>query len=130
MTANSKNLRILVVDDNQDGADSLARVIRLWGHDVHTAYDESAVDLATSLRPDVILLDIAMPRMDGHHVARRIRERTPADAPLIIAITGFHDETARQRALDAGFDDYLIKPVDLTTLGKLLLHKQQGSPEI
>ena len=130
MTANSKNLRILVVDDNQDGADSLARVIRLWGHDVHTAYDESAVDLATSLRPDVILLDVAMPRMDGHRVARSIRERSPAGGPLIIAITGFHDETSRQRAHDAGFDHYLIKPVDLTTLGKLLHNKQQSGPEI
>jgi DNA-binding response OmpR family regulator len=130
MTANSKNLRILVVDDNRDAADSLGRVIRLWGHEVQTAYDDSAVDIAPAFRPDVVLLDLAMPRMDGHNMAQRIREHSGTESPLIIAITGFHDESTRQQALESGFDDYLIKPVDLTTLGAMLLRKQaDGHPD-
>ena len=128
MTANAKNLRILVVDDNRDAADSLARVIRLWGHEVQTAYDGSAVEMVGQLTPDVILLDLAMPGMDGHSIAHQIREQT-GGGPVIIAITGFHDETTRHRALAAGFDEYLIKPVDLTTLGGLLLKKQASGAD-
>ena len=128
MTADTKNLRILVVDDNRDAADSLARVIGLWGHEAQAAYDRSAVEIAAALRPDVVLLDIAMPGMDGPLMAQQIREQADG-RPLIIAITGFHDEDTRQRALQAGFDDYFIKPVDLAALGALLLKKQaDGQP--
>jgi len=128
MTANKKSLRILVVDDNRDAADSLARVIRLWGHEVQTAYDRSAIEIAAALAPDVALLDIAMPGMDGPLMAQQIREKA-SERPLLIAVTGFHDEDTRQRAQQAGFDEYLLKPVDLTTLGALLLKKQaDGHP--
>ena len=123
MTANAKNLRVLVVDDNRDAADGLARVISLWGHEVQTAYDRAAVEIAASLAPDVVLLDIAMPGMDGPLMAQEICDHAQR-RPLLIAITGFHDEDTRQRAQVAGFDEYLIKPVDLTTLGSLLLKKQ------
>jgi len=120
MTKKTNALRVLVVDDNKDAADSLSRLVQLWGHVVRTAYDESAVQIATEFQPEAVLLDIGMPRMDGTHMVRHIRQQSQSKDVLIIAVTGFHDETIRKLSREAGFDHYLVKPVDLSVLEKLL----------
>jgi PAS domain S-box-containing protein len=112
--------RILVVDDNRDAADSLAMLLRMQGHEVHTAYDGlEAVGAATVLQPDVILLDIGLPKLNGHEAARRIRqERGPG--VMLIALTGWGQEEDRRRSEEAGFDHHLTKPVELDALRQLL----------
>lgn len=121
MTA--RNLRVFVVDDNKDAADSLAMLVQLWGHDVERGYDGSALQRIQAYRPDVILLDIGMPKMDGNRIARTLREDKHHQSALIIAVTGYHDEARRLFAKEAGFDHYLIKPVDPSVLEKLLFMK-------
>lgn len=110
-------LRILVVDDNVDAAQSLAMLLEISGHRVHTAYDgHAALEAAQEHRPDVAFLDIGLPKLDGYEVARRLRrEPTLADMALI-AMTGFGQATDRERSSDAGFDKHLLKPVDLQTV--------------
>jgi CheY-like chemotaxis protein len=106
-------LRILVADDNADSADSLAKLLRLSGHEVHTTYDGmEALEAVQSLRPEVVLLDIGMPKLNGHDVCRSIREQPWSLEVTVIAVSGWGDEQARQRALQAGFDVHLTKPVN------------------
>ncbi|MBI2891928.1 MAG: response regulator [Deltaproteobacteria bacterium] len=110
-----KQTRILVVDDNEDSADLMAEVLRGLGHDVRTALDgPTALDLAVDFRPQVALLDIGLPGMDGYEVARRLRELD--DDVRVIAVTGFSRDGDRARSLAAGFDAHLVKPVDLEAL--------------
>ena len=123
MTDSDRTLRVLVVDDNKDAADSLSRLVQLWGHQVQTAYDGSAIGIVPTFQPDAVLLDIGMPRMDGNTMARAMRRHEAARRTLIIAVTGYHDEGTRESSKEAGIDHYLIKPVDLTVLEKLLLMK-------
>lgn len=123
MTDSKSKLCVLVVDDNKDAADSMSKLVRLWGHEVQTAYDASAIELIPAFRPDVVLLDIGMPRMDGNTMARQMRKIDGANHMLIIAVTGYHDEASRLLSKSAGVDHYLIKPVDLSVLEKLLLMK-------
>jgi CheY-like chemotaxis protein len=112
-------LRILVVDDNRDAADSLALLLRASGHDVMTAYDgPSAVALASREHPAVILLDIGLPGMDGYEVCRRVRQHG-MDAK-IIAMTGYGHERDRRRSAEAGFDGHTVKPVEVSELLKLI----------
>ncbi|AUX44499.1 hypothetical protein SOCE26_059630 [Sorangium cellulosum] len=103
---------ILVVDDNRDSAESMAMLLRRMGHEVHVAFDgPSALDLATRLRPDVVLLDIGMPGMSGHDVARELR-RIPDLAGLsLFAMTGYGQDADRRATQEAGFDVHLIKPI-------------------
>jgi signal transduction histidine kinase/ActR/RegA family two-component response regulator len=107
--------RILVVDDNDTSAESLAMVLKFEGHDVRVAYDGGiALETATSFRPQVVLLDIGLPGMDGYEVARRLR-RDPtvaADIALLVAVTGYAEDEARRASTEAGFDHHLVKPVD------------------
>ena len=113
--------RLLIVDDNVDSAESLAEVLALNGHEVRIAHDgATALIEAQSLRPDVILLDIGLPRMDGYEVARRMRQNPHLHAAILIAMTGYGQEEDRRRSQEAGFDHHLIKPVDLAELGQLL----------
>ncbi len=115
-------LRILIVDDNRDAAEMLAMLLQFSGHDTHTAHDGvEAVEAVTELQPDVVLLDIGLPRLNGYEAARRIREqqRQP-DRPLLVALTGWGQDEDRRRSEEAGFDAHLVKPVDETALGKLL----------
>lgn len=113
--------RILVVDDNPDTADTLAKFLRASGHEVHIATDgPSAVALALRVRPDVMLLDIGLPGMDGFAVAKRLRAEPDLASITIIAITGGGFESDRQRALEAGIDQHLIKPVEPSFLQSLL----------
>ena len=113
-------LRILVADDNRDAADSLQRVLALFGHEVRVAYDgASAVKVGTDFHPRVAILDIGMPGTNGYDVARALRTRH-GEAVTLVALTGWGQEADRRRAVDAGFDHHLIKPVDPQTLNALL----------
>jgi len=119
-TAKTAPLRILVADDNRDAADSLQRILALYGHEVRVAYDgESALNVGSEFRPRVAILDIAMPGTDGYDVARALRGRQGSDVTLV-ALTGWGQDADRRRASDAGFDYHLIKPVDPNELNALL----------
>jgi PAS domain S-box-containing protein len=113
--------RILVVDDNQDSADSLAMLLGMTGHEVETAYDGlEAVEAAERVRPDVVLLDLGMPRLNGYDACRRIREQPWGKDVVLIALTGWGQEEDRRRTAEAGFDGHLVKPVDHAALAELL----------
>lgn len=114
-------LRVLVVEDNELTAESLALVLRLWGHEVYVAPDAAlALELAAHHEPNVILSDIGLPGMDGYELARRLREGRTFGGAVLIALTGYGREDDRRRALDAGFDHHLVKPPDLDALAHLL----------
>jgi PAS domain S-box-containing protein len=113
--------RILVVDDNRDAADSLAMMLRLAGHDIRTAHDGlEAVQAAATFRPDVALLDIGMPKMNGYEAARHIRQQPWGREMLLVALTGWGQEEDKRRTFEAGFDHHLTKPVEPTALENLL----------
>jgi PAS domain S-box-containing protein len=113
--------RILVVDDNRDAADSLAMTLRLAGHELHTAYDgPEAVEAAAQFRPDIVLLDIGLPRLNGYEVAHRIREQPRGKEVSLVAVTGWGQEEDKRRAREAGFDHHLTKPVAPADLQPLL----------
>ncbi|HEV7516845.1 MAG TPA: ATP-binding protein, partial [Thermoanaerobaculia bacterium] len=112
--------RILVVDDNEDAASSLALLLTLSGNEVRTAYDGlAAVEMAAAFRPAVILLDIGMPMLNGYEAARRIREQQGTEV-VLIALTGWGQEEDKRQAQEAGFDHHLVKPLDPATLHRLL----------
>jgi PAS domain S-box-containing protein len=118
--SNGEPLRILVVDDNIDAVRSLAMVLEAFGHAVHTAHDgPAALEAAASFRPEAILLDIGLPRMDGYEVARRLRQ-AGQDKALLVALTGYGQEEDRRRSREAGFDLHLVKPVDPQELEEIL----------
>jgi CheY-like chemotaxis protein len=113
--------RILVADDNVDSANSLGMLLKIIGHDVRTARDgNEALTVAADFRPDVMLLDIGMPGMDGYELARRVREQPWGKSAMLIAVTGWGQDQDRQRSREAGFDQHLVKPVELEALEKLL----------
>lgn len=113
--------RILVVDDNRDSALSLAEILNLTGNETFLAHDgEEALSLAEIQQPDIILLDIGLPKLNGFNVCQRIREKPWADKTLIIALTGWGQEEDRRKSAEAGFDNHLVKPVDLNELMKLV----------
>lgn len=117
--------RILVVDDNRDAADSLEMVLRAYGHEVLVAYDGlEAVEATHSFRPDIVLLDIGLPKLNGFDVARRIRA-SRGDQVLLIAVTGWGQEEDRRKSREAGFDHHLTKPVDFTVLLNLIAQNRQ-----
>jgi CheY-like chemotaxis protein len=114
-------LKVLVADDNRDAADSLAALVRLWGHEAQIAYDgKTALTLVSSEPPDVILADLAMPSLDGRSLAQRLRAFPGGDYFTLVAVTGFAESSHRDRALAAGFDHYLVKPVEPTDVERLL----------
>jgi signal transduction histidine kinase len=114
-------LKVLVVDDNQDNANALRVMLKCLGHEVSTAYDGlAAMAAAESLRPDVILLDLGMPKLDGYEVCRRIRVEPWGQQTLLIAQTGWGQEQDRQRTREAGFDHHLVKPIPHVKLVTLL----------
>jgi len=114
-------VKILVADDNRDAADSCAALLGLSGHQVHTAYSgQGALELAETFRPDALLLDIGMPDMDGYALAGRIRGASWGKTALLVAVTGWGQETDRERAFAAGFDHHFTKPVVVPALEAIL----------
>src|SRR5690606_38991132 len=110
-------LRVLIVDDNQDAARLLQMLVELNGHQATVAYDgEEGLRLAREVRPDVILLDIGLPRMDGYEVARSIRRTAELHGVVLVAVTGYGTEEDRVQAMEAGFDVHMPKPLDFATL--------------
>jgi CheY-like chemotaxis protein len=113
--------RVLIVDDNEDGAESLAMLLQLEGHETHKASDGvAAVQAAERLRPDVVLLDIGLPILNGYEACARIRQMPWGKHLLLVALTGWGQEEDRQRSKDAGFDTHMVKPVDFDALLKLV----------
>jgi CheY-like chemotaxis protein len=120
-TRHGKKCRILIADDLRDSVDSLAMMLRLSGHDIQTAHDGlEALQTAATFRPDVALIDIGMPRMNGYEAARHIREQPWGKKMVLVALTGWGQEEDKRRATEAGFDHHLTKPVEPAALGKLL----------
>jgi CheY-like chemotaxis protein len=120
-TPDPGSLRVLVVDDNIDAADSTAMLLSLDGFEAHSVHSaKEALDAFASLKPDVVLLDIGLPEMDGYDVARRLREMAPDESPTIVALTGYGQPADRDRAASAGFDEFLVKPVEPRVLNELL----------
>jgi len=123
--ASAAGRRILIVDDNSDAADSLALLLRLNGHNTQSVYvPEEALERTLQFRPQIVLLDIGLPRIDGYEVARRIRARD--EVVKLIALTGYGQRDDIERARVAGFDAHLIKPVDLAALDRLLAEPIAG----
>jgi CheY-like chemotaxis protein len=117
----ANTLRILVVDDNRDVAESLALLLESEGHQVLIAYDGiSALETARTERPDIILMDIGLPGLDGYAVAQALRQNHELDRTLLIALTGYGQPDDRKKSSASGFDEHLVKPVDIEKLRKLL----------
>ncbi|MBA3312857.1 MAG: response regulator [Planctomycetota bacterium] len=113
--------RILVVDDNVDAATTLGMLLRLDGHEIRFAYDGlAALDAAAEFSPEVVLLDIGLPKLDGYEVAKRLRARTETEGAVLIAVSGYGQEEDRRRSREAGFDHHLTKPVDFAVLRQVL----------
>jgi signal transduction histidine kinase len=120
-TAPAASLRILVVDDERISAASLGMLLQIEGYEIRTAYDGlEAVGVADEFRPDVVLLDIGLPKMNGYEVAHRIRQQPWGRMTVLIALTGWGQETDQQRSTEMGFDHHLVKPVDPPDLVHLL----------
>lgn len=120
-SANVAGRRILVVDDLRDSADSLATLLTMLGNETCVAYEgEDAIALAERQRPDVVLLDIGMPKMDGYEVCRRLRAQPWAEGMVIVALTGWGQQDDRRRSHEAGFDHHLVKPVEIAALNEVL----------
>src|SRR5947207_2890131 len=104
-------LRVLVIDDNKDQADSLRTLVEIWGHEVQAAYGgAAALTIAQEFRPQVVLVDLAMPGLNGYDFARQLRQLPGMQAALLLAVTGYTDAAHLKPINEAGFVDYLIKP--------------------
>lgn len=118
-------LRILVIEDDQDVAKSLARMLRLWGHDVRVVREgHQALEAAHEYRPEIVLIGLGLPGLDGFQVAGQIRQNPDLRHLRLIALTAFGQERHQRRALEAGFDQHLTKPVDPNALHRLLAAEQ------
>jgi len=117
--------RILVVDDNVDAAESAAEILRLLGNEVSVVHDGlAAVSAVEASRPDIVLLDIGLPGIDGYEVARRVRRSVHGKDVMLVALTGWGQDQDRQRASDSGFDQHWVKPVGLDKLQEI----SRGNP--
>jgi CheY-like chemotaxis protein len=116
-----RSLRVLVIEDDADTAESMARLVRLWGHDVRQATSARAgLDEALAYRPDFVLLDLGLPTMDGCSLARQLRLDPRLQGCFIVAVTGYGDAEQRRRAYEAGINLFLVKPVDTRFLETVL----------
>src|SRR6187401_1621306 len=115
-----KSFRILVVDDNHDSALSQAMMLSIMGHETRTAHDgESAVATAESFLPEIVLLDIGLPKLNGYEVAQRIREHSWGASMFLIAVTGWGQDEDRQRSSEVGLNVHMVKPVEPAALERL-----------
>jgi PAS domain S-box-containing protein len=113
--------RILVADDNRDSATTLSAMLRMMGNDVRTAYDGlEAITAAAEFQPQVVLMDVGMPNVNGYDAARRIRNQSGGEAALLIAVTGWGQDEAKRRSKAAGFDYHLVKPIDIAALLRIV----------
>lgn len=120
-------MRILVADDNHDVAQSMAMLLELFGHEVHVAHDGlDAVDAAERWRPELVFMDVGMPRLSGYEATRRIRAQPGGDRIVIAALTGWGQERDRRESREAGCDLHLVKPVDPSDLEQLLESVKRG----
>jgi CheY-like chemotaxis protein len=120
--------RVLIIDDNEDAVTMLAAFVATLGCEVQTAFGgEQGLKRATPFQPDVILLDVGMPGMDGYETCRRLREVSAGRSAYIVALTGWGQDEDRARALESGFDAHVTKPADPRILEDLLLEKKAAS---
>ena len=113
--------RVLVVDDNRDAADMFVIMLQTFGHEVQATYSsQTALEMAVAYQPDIVLLDIGLPEMDGYEVARHLRQHPQTKDVWVIAMTGYGQDADRQRAEEAGFDYHLVKPIDPEKLQAVL----------
>ena len=116
-----RSLRVLVVDDNVDTAETLTMLLKESGYDVRTAHDgPTALEAALDYRPNVMLLDIGLPGLDGFEVAKRMRQQPILQKVVLVAMTGYGQDADRQRSQEAGFDHHLVKPVDFGNVEQIL----------
>jgi DNA-binding response OmpR family regulator len=124
----ARPFRILVVDDNHDSALSLAMMLSIKGHETRTAHDgETAVATAENFLPEVVLLDIGLPKLNGYEVAQRIRDAAWGASMFLIAVTGWGQEEDRQRSAEVGLNVHMVKPVEPAILERLLADLGQRS---
>lgn len=124
VTHSESSRRILIVDDNRDSAEVLSQLLAIVGHRVQTVYDgATALESAATFQPDVILLDIGLPGLDGYEVAKQLRQKPEFRQTLLVAVSGYCQEQDRKRSREAGFDHHLAKPIDHETLATLLTEK-------
>jgi len=122
--------RVLVVDDDADGREAMRALLELWGHEVEVAANgEQGVELTLNRRPEVVLLDIGMPGMDGYQVAERIRAAPGGRDPFLVALTGWATVEDHRRAREVGFDTYVLKPADPEHLQALLAAAPAADPK-
>jgi DNA-binding response OmpR family regulator len=127
-----QGFRILVVDDNHDSALSLAMMLSIMGHETRTAHDgESAVTSAESFLPEIVLLDIGLPKLNGYEVAERIRKQEWGASMFLIAVTGWGQDEDRQRSSEVGLNVHMVKPVEPAALERLFadLRKNSGATD-
>src|ERR1043166_1435942 len=123
MPTTEKSLRVLMVDDNRDGADALGLLVEELGHQTHVTYGGAlALDVATAFRPDLMLVDLVMPGMDGCALVTRLRQISSFAKTKIVAITGLKEDEFQAMAKKAGCDEVLVKPVTLTQIKAVLAH--------
>jgi CheY-like chemotaxis protein len=127
--AERQRLSVLVVEDNPDARETLQLILEIAGHRVEVAADgATGLEKALALQPEVALVDVGLPRMDGYEVARRIRASRGIRRPYLVALTGYGAPEDRERALEAGFDAHLVKPVDPETLNQVLARPDAPIP--
>jgi CheY-like chemotaxis protein len=123
-----RRLKVLVVDDNQDSSETMAELLRIWGHDVRIALDGmTALKMALDQPPDVVLLDLGLPGMSGYDVAAKLQRSPEIGEPLLVAMTGYGQAEDRRRTREAGFLHHLTKPVDPALLQEILSTLKQPS---
>jgi DNA-binding response OmpR family regulator len=123
-------LRIVVVDDDVDTTNTLAMLLQMTGYEVIRCYAAAdAIEKACTFQVEVVILDLAMPEVDGYEVARQLRQSDVCKDALLIAVTGYADEAHRQLAMQVGFDHYFVKPVDFAVLHDVLeARKSRNAP--
>jgi PAS domain S-box-containing protein len=125
LSVSKSSLRVLIVDDNEDAVSSLGMLLQIMGNDISIAHDgQKGVDMAEEFRPNVVLLDIGLPKLNGYEACRRIREKAWGKNVVLIAVTGWGQEEDRRRSHEAGFDHHMVKPVEPQALLKLLAELQ------
>jgi CheY-like chemotaxis protein len=120
-TEANRGRKVVIVDDNRDAAETLTRLLSMMGHEVHAAFDgHQALRLIAELKPDVALIDIGLPGMNGYEVAGKIREQSVLDQVRLVAYSGYAQDDDRRRSREAGFDEHVAKPLDATALNALI----------